>query len=256
LTVVMASTRACGWASAIRIACASSMPGSVSITSRSMTDSSGASGFGQPLQQGGVGVFEVAACLGKVQGRPPVVAKHPVAVHHDIADVLASTPMPGEIFAHGRGGGTVASVFAMVNSTVRSHSQAWPVGTHSKFHRHGPGIHVVLLRGEGYSLMGLDSSHPDRIDWQPGSMFVPPENWWHGHYNTSEDPALFLAIGWGSDKPKAGGKQYVYKPVRDGGDQFEFDEEDPAIHHLFEDELAKHGVKCRMGTIHPHCRQK
>lgn len=173
-----------------------------------------------------------------------------------VADVLASTPMPGDIFAHGRGGGTVATVFNMVNSTVRSHSQAWPVATHSKFHRHGPGIHVVLLRGEGYSLMGLDSSNPDRIDWQPGSMFVPPENWWHGHYNTSQDPALFLAIGWGSDKPKAGGKQYVYKPVREGGDQFEFDEEDPAIHHLFEDELAKRGLKCRMGTIHPHCRQK
>jgi hypothetical protein len=35
-----------------------------------------------------------------------------------------------------------------------------------------------------------------------------------------------LAIGWGSDKPKAGGKQYVYKSVTEGGDQIEYEDED------------------------------
>lgn len=173
-----------------------------------------------------------------------------------VADVIAATPYPDKVTSEGRGGGTVATIFNMVNSTVRSHSQAWPVGTHSKLHRHGPGIHVVLLRGEGYSLMGLDYDSMERIDWAPGSMFVPPENWWHGHFNTSRDPALFLAIGWGSDKPKSGGRSYVYKPVRDGGDQFEFDEEDSSIHKMWEEELAKNGVECRMGPVHPYCTHK
>jgi oxalate decarboxylase/phosphoglucose isomerase-like protein (cupin superfamily) len=173
-----------------------------------------------------------------------------------LADVIASTPQPGKVGTEGRGGGTVATVFAMVNSTVRSHSQAWPVGAHSKFHRHGPGIHVVLLRGRGYSLMFKEGQPMERIDWGPGSMFVPPEEWWHAHYNTGPDPALFLAIGWGSDKPKAGGRQYVYKSVKDGGDQYEFEDEDPKIHADYEADLARNGVKCMMGPVHPYCNQK
>ncbi len=173
-----------------------------------------------------------------------------------VADVLASTPTPGAVTNEGRGGGTVATVFNMVNSTVRSHSQAWPVGCHSTFHRHGPGIHVLLLRGKGYSLMGQDYRNLERIDWQPGSMFVPPEGWFHAHFSTGGDPALFLAIGWGSDKPKAGGKSYVYKPVSEGGDQMTYADEDPAIHKHFEEELAENGVRCRMGVIHPYCSFK
>jgi quercetin dioxygenase-like cupin family protein len=173
-----------------------------------------------------------------------------------VADVTASTPEPGAVTREGRGGGTVATVFNMVNSTVRSHSQAWPTGTHSTFHRHGPGIHVLLLRGGGYSLMGKDYKELERIDWGPGAMFVPPEMWFHAHFNTATDPALFLAIGWGSDKPKAGGKQYVYKPVSEGGDQMTYEDEDPSIHAQFEAELAKNGVKCQMGPIHPYCTQK
>jgi len=173
-----------------------------------------------------------------------------------VADVTASTPKPGAVTREGRGGGTVATVFNMVNSTVRSHSQAWPTGTHSTFHRHGPGIHVLLLRGGGYSLMGKDYKELERIDWGPGAMFVPPEMWFHAHFNTSVDPALFLAIGWGSDKPKSGGRSYVYKPVSEGGDQMTYDDEDAAIHAQFEKELAANGVKCQMGEIHPYCTQK
>lgn len=173
-----------------------------------------------------------------------------------VADVLETTPTPGAVTTRGRGGGTVAQTFAMVNATVRSHSQAWPIGCHSKFHRHGPGIHVVLLRGQGYSMMGPTWEEIERIDWGPGSMFVPPEGWWHAHFNTGAEPAYFLAIGWGTDKPKPGGKQYVYKSVKEGGDQYEFEDETPEIHAEFEAELAKHGVRCQMGSIHPYCTFK
>jgi quercetin dioxygenase-like cupin family protein len=173
-----------------------------------------------------------------------------------VADVINSTPAPGKVGTGGRGGGTVATVFSMVNSTVRSHSQAWPVGAHSKFHRHGPGIHVLLLRGYGYSLLFRENQPTERVDWKPGTMFVPPEEWFHAHFNVGPEPALFLAIGWGSDKPKAGGKQYAYKSVKLGGDQYEFEDEDPDVHHQYEEELARSGVKCQMGPVHPFCTQK
>lgn len=172
-----------------------------------------------------------------------------------VADVFAATPKPGAITREGRGGGTSSVVYAMVNSTVRSHSRAWPIGSYAKFHRHGPGIHVVLLSGSGYSLMGPSLDDLERVDWRPGSMFVPPEGWWHAHFNTGTEPAAFLAIGWGSEKPKAGGRQYVYTDQKLGGDQWEFEDEDPRIHADFEAELAKNGVRCMMGRAHPHCTQ-
>ncbi len=154
-----------------------------------------------------------------------------------------------------RGKGTKSTVFCLVNNTIKSHSSSWPVGTYKKAHRHGPGIHIVILRGQGYSLMWLEGKPVERIDWGPGSMFVPPEAWFHEHFNTGNEPVLFLAIGWGSDKPKAGGKAYVYKSVKEGGDQIEYEDEDTNIHPDFEAALAKAGAKCQM-PYHPLCTQK
>jgi hypothetical protein len=96
----------------------------------------------------------------------------------------------------------------------------------------------------------------ERIDWGPGSVLVPPEMWFHQHFNTGAEPTLFLAIGWGSDKPKSGGKQYVYKDVKEGGDQIEYEDEDPDIHRDFEAAVGRAGATCRMGDIHPFCSHK
>ena len=72
-------------------------------------------------------------------------------------------------------------------------------------------------------------------------------------FNTGAEPVLFLAIGWGSEKPKAGGGAYVYKSVKEGGDQIEYEDEDPAIHKEFEEAVAASGAQCGMGGIHPFC---
>lgn len=153
----------------------------------------------------------------------------------------------------GRGVGVKSLRFAMVNGTLKSHSSYWPVGTYKKAHRHGPGIHVLILEGRGYSLMWQEGKPAERVDWGPGSMFVPPEMWFHQHFNGGSTPVLFLAIGWGSDHPKSGGKAYVYKSVKEGGDQIEYEDEDPRIHRDFEATLAGSGVACRMGGVHPFC---
>ena len=102
-------------------------------------------------------------------------------------------------------------------------------------------------------MMGGTWETIERVDWKPGTIFVPPEGWWHAHFNVSAEPALFLAIGWGSDKPKPGGKQYVYKSVKEGGDQYEYEDETRNIHAMFEAELAQHGVRCLMAPVHPYC---
>ena len=165
-----------------------------------------------------------------------------------VADVRACEMNEG-----GRGVGVRSQGFRMVNATMKSHSSFWPVGTYKKAHRHGPGIHVVILRGHGYSLMWEEGQPIERLDWGPGSMFVPPEMWFHQHFNAGATPVLFLAIGWGSDKPKRGGKAYVYTSVKQGGDQIEYEDEDPKIHQEFEAALAKSGIVCEMGGAHPFC---
>lgn len=172
-----------------------------------------------------------------------------------VADVLACNAMPNAVGKGDRINTTTR--FDMVNATVHSHSSSWPVATYKPGHRHGPGIHIVILRGQGYTLMWQEGKPYERIEWGPGSMFVPPEMWFHQHFNVGAEPTLFLAIGWGTDKPKAGGKEYVYGiSTKEGGDSILYEEEDPALHRDFEAELARRGVMCRMGEIHPFCTQK
>lgn len=175
-----------------------------------------------------------------------------------IADVIAASGLASEANRRsGRGIGVVGAGFEFVNGTIRSHSSSWPVGTYKEAHRHGPGIHVLILRGHGHTLMWQEGQPVQRVSWKPGSVFVPPEMWFHQHFNTGADPVLFLAIGWGSDKPRPGGRMYVYeKSVKEGGDNVMYEDEDPQIHRDYETALAEAGVTCRMGQFHPHCTQR
>lgn len=153
----------------------------------------------------------------------------------------------------GRGRGAKSVAFGLVDGTLRSHISSWPIGTYKKAHRHGPGIHVLILRGQGYSLMWQEGKAMERIDWVSGSMFVPPETWFHQHFNTGATPVLFLALGWGSDKPKSSGKAYFSEDAKEGGDQIEYENENPRIHQEFEVALTKAGINCQMGGVHPLC---
>ncbi len=154
------------------------------------------------------------------------------------------------------GGSGYGGSIAFVNSTVRcGFSFGAQAGVHTMAHRHGPGIHVLTLGGHGYSLLWPDGGTPQRVEWGPGTVFVPPELWWHAHFNTGPEPWDWLRVGWGTDKPKAGGRSYVYSSLKEGGDQIAFDEEDPAIHKEFEAALARSGTRCLM-MHHPYCTQK
>ncbi len=184
-----------------------------------------------------------------------------------VADVEAVTARADQPKAMGpRGVRTTGVRFEMINSTMKSHSSEWPVGTYMNCHRHGPGLHIIILRSKGYSLLWKDDyADRVRVDYGPGSMFVPPEMYWHQHFNTGPVPLLHLAAGWGSEKPKAGGGAYYYIQQGEAGDSdavwggedvINIDQENPAIHKEFEEELAKNGVPCNMGHVHPYCSFK
>jgi len=69
-------------------------------------------------------------------------------------------------------------------------------GTYKKAHRHGPGAQVIVIAGTGYSLMWFPEKENEmvRVDWQPGSLLVPPEGWYHHHFTTSREAARHLAL--------------------------------------------------------------
>jgi quercetin dioxygenase-like cupin family protein len=150
-----------------------------------------------------------------------------------------------------RGAGGSFLHIELAENSMTAHISEFPVGTYKKAHRHGPGAHVVIIGGEGYSLMWPEGEPIKRFDWRDGSIIVPPERWFHQHFNTGATPARYLALRWGSRKfPRPLGKSYgTDESVKTGGDQIEYADEDPQIRRLFEQELAKRGVACRMDDV-------
>jgi mannose-6-phosphate isomerase-like protein (cupin superfamily) len=74
----------------------------------------------------------------------------------------------------GAGGGHIRFNFA--KSSLNSHISQFPIGTYKKAHAHGPGAHVIILSGEGYSLMWPEGDKPRYYKWEVGTMIVPPEH--------------------------------------------------------------------------------
>jgi len=132
----------------------------------------------------------------------------------------------------------------MSNNSLIAHASEFQVGSYKKAHRHGPGAHVIIVGGQGYSLMWPEGAKWKKFDWHAGSVIVPPELWYHQHFNTGNTAARYLALRWGSHKHPMGGKQYsTYLALRSGEDQIEIKDQDPEIHRLFEQECARAGVK-------------
>ncbi|HLC26991.1 MAG TPA: cupin domain-containing protein [bacterium] len=150
-----------------------------------------------------------------------------------------------------RGGGGKSIFFELCENSMSSHISQFPVGTYKKAHRHGPGAHVVILRGKGYTLMWEAGKPIQRFDWQEGTLIVPPEGWFHQHFNTGKEPARYMAFHRpGSSRKYRMRKQWgIDLSLKEGGDQIEYEDEDPAIRKLFEEELAKEGVASGMDKV-------
>jgi quercetin dioxygenase-like cupin family protein len=148
-----------------------------------------------------------------------------------------------------RGPGAASVAIELSENCLTSHISEFPVGTYKKAHRHGPGAHVIIIGGQGYSLMWPEGEEIKRFDWKDGSVVVPPERWFHQHFNTSATPARYLAIRWGSQKyprPWQMNSYGIDESVKKGGSQIEFEDEDPRIRQMFEEALAKQGLQSRM----------
>ena len=145
---------------------------------------------------------------------------------------------------------------------MQAHISEFEVGTYKKAHRHGPGSHVVVLNGHGYTLMWkgtlkyseAQAATQKRIDWVEGSLFVPPDGWFHQHFNAGREPARYIAPTWGGDgkwfNRALGGGGRTHRlgktSTRKGGNLIEYADEDPLIREIYAAELKKSGIEMRM----------
>ncbi|MFZ9501953.1 MAG: cupin domain-containing protein [Beijerinckiaceae bacterium] len=147
----------------------------------------------------------------------------------------------------GAGGGHIR--FNMAKGAMASHISQFPVGTYKKAHRHGPGAHVIVLSGEGYSLMWQDGEEPTRYDWKPGTLIVPPNNYFHQHFNGGATPARYLAFKHSSIRNKQG-VPLSWISRRLGGNQIDYADETQDVRQMFLDALARHGVESKMAPVY------
>jgi len=89
-----------------------------------------------------------------------------------------------------------------------------------------------------------------RVDLKCGCIVVPPEGWFHQHFNSSAGPARYLALKILSRKYKLQpGKIQSDVPLAFGGWQIEYEDEDPIIRKTFDEECAKSGAEVKMPSL-------
>ena len=77
--------------------------------------------------------------------------------------------------------------------------------------------------------------------WHEGSMFTPPDRWFHQHFNVSVEPARYLAL---APLPQfSGHSEKVEDRARE---QIEYPVEEGWIREKFAEELASRGLESLM----------
>lgn len=149
----------------------------------------------------------------------------------------------------GAGGGHIR--FNMARGSMNSHISQFPVATYKKGHRHGPGAHVIILSGHGYSLMWPEGEEPQRYEWGPGALIVPPNMWYHQHFNSGNEPGRYLAFKHEAVSIRnAQGVPKAWISRRVGGDQIDYADESAYVRDTFHKALTEVGLEPQMEAVY------
>jgi quercetin dioxygenase-like cupin family protein len=159
----------------------------------------------------------------------------------------------------GAGGGNL--IFLLADSSMHAHVSEMPAGTYKKAHRHVAGYNVMCVAGSGFSLMWFEGDGEYvRIDWHHGVLFPPAHHQFHQHFTTSPVPARYLAMGFGSlrypftqeRRDEILGTDVKFSTsIKKGGDQVEYEDQDPRIHRIWLAEMKKNRLEPRMDKYVP-----
>jgi hypothetical protein len=119
----------------------------------------------------------------------------------------------------------------------------------------------MCVGGSGFSLMWHEGQQDFlRIDWHHGVVFPPADQQFHQHFTTSATAARYLATGFGSlrypftaaRRREILGKDIAFATsTKKGGDQIEYEDQDPRIHPLWLTEMEKHHLEPAMDRFFP-----
>jgi len=141
----------------------------------------------------------------------------------------------------GRGAGGTTVFVQYPGSELTAHMSVFPAKTYKKGHRHGPAYIIVIPAGEGFSVMWPEGQEKVFVPWHEGSIFVPPNRWFHQHFNVGEEPGRYLAF---HPLPQFTG--FMGEKVDRSADQYEYHQEAPEIRERFDAELAKRNLTSLM----------
>jgi oxalate decarboxylase/phosphoglucose isomerase-like protein (cupin superfamily) len=184
-----------------------------------------------------------------------------------IADVRSASLDARDI----KGAGVRLTQFELSANSLIGHLAQWPAGRYHKAHYHGPGAILFGLQSSGYVLLWhkdagvhpYENGNSDRVvevKWREGSVYCPPNDWFHQHFNTGPEPARHLAVRYGGRLFPMGFKvayrvmtqgkdEEPYTDVKQGGTLIEYEDEDPEIRRRYENELKRLGVPCHMPEV-------
>jgi quercetin dioxygenase-like cupin family protein len=150
-----------------------------------------------------------------------------------------------------RGRGNSSMSFEFNNGVLGAHTTKFPSGTFTNIHRHGPGDHVLWLKGEGYSIMWQDGGEKIIAPWGPGTVIVPPAWWWHGHAVVSDEPGQYIALKLSSKKNKIHRMSHgTMRSTRTGGNMLQFEDFPPGLldemKRIFISECEKRGTQAQL----------
>lgn len=157
-----------------------------------------------------------------------------------------------------KGAGVSTTQLEISGNVLVGHISEMPVGRYHKAHYHAGGNNLLVLRGQGYTLMWpqeagarpYENGRSERVvrrDWREGSLLCPPGGWFHQHFNVSAEPVRQLALRFGSWKYGMGFwdasvRDGLLVSVKKGGTLIDDEDEDPEIRRQYMKELAAAGV--------------
>lgn len=124
-------------------------------------------------------------------------------------------------------------------TSLRMGGHVLATGTYKRAHYHGGGAVIVIPGGEGMSAMwpvpGAGSEEMVMVHWHEGSVFGPPNLWYHLHANVGATPARYITL-----HPA----RHIEPSYR--GSVLAHVDEPPIIRQAFEAELVKRGLASKM----------
>jgi mannose-6-phosphate isomerase-like protein (cupin superfamily) len=166
-----------------------------------------------------------------------------------IPDVLAFDKL---VESPNRGAGSANIQFVHGESTMRTHISQVGVGQYKKAHVHAAGANIVQLSGVGYSLYWFEGEKPRKVDWKFGLLHSPADDEWHQHFNVGDKPGRYLPMSFGNFRypfTQANRRNIQHNYAVKSKIQIEYEDEDPYIRELFEQERARYLEGVANGTI-------